>query len=117
MTLLLVVRALQGVRGQWCQRALQRQSLPQLVSVRMCTNVYTCVRVRLCACQPMSLINTSDSPVGRAVASGRSRAVVSKSTAKAVPPTVGECVHVYKCVYMRVCTSVCVSTNVTGKHR
>ena len=81
--------------------------------MRACVRACTCV----CVYQPMSLVNTGDSPVGRAGASGRSRAVVLKSTAKAVPPTVGECVHVYKCVYMRACTSVCVSTNVTGKHR
>ena len=84
-----------------------------MLQIRVYMRACTCV----CACQSVSLVNTGDSPVGRAGTSGHSRAVVSKSTAKAVPPTVGEGVHVYKCVYMRACTSVCVSTNVTGKHR
>ena len=95
------------------------KAVPQLVSVCMCTNVYTCVRVCVCvcACQPMSLVNTGDSPVGRAGASGHSRAVVSKSTAKAVPPTVGECVHVYIRVYMRACTCVYMCACVNQCHR
>ena len=59
--------------------------------VRVCVRACTCV----CVCQPMSLVNTGDSPVGRVGASGHSRAVVSKSTAKAVPPTVGECGHMH----------------------
>ena len=72
----------------------------RVACVRAC--VCVCVRACVCACVYMCMCvstnvtnNTGDSPVGRAGASGHLRAVVSKSTAKTVPPTVGECGHMY----------------------